>query len=174
MRFEEIEKKLSPVHRILLTTDGSVTRVLEALFGQVEVETELQKVIKAGERVASLLEIHKGNKVNLRVVILRAGEINTAYAVSLTPVERIEPEFRGYIMKEDIPIGRIMRKLKIESRRELRNYSVVKAGKKLSRIFRISPGEAVLRRNYNIIREGKIMMNITEFFPCSLYRFNKK
>lgn len=167
MKLHEIEKelKLSPVHRILLTTDGSVTRVLEALFGSVRVVTELQKVIKANERVAGLLEVSRDADVNLRAVTLRSEKKSLVYAVSLTPVERIEPEFREYIMKEDIPIGRIMKKLRIESRREIRNFSVIKAKEKLSRIFEISKDEPVLRRNYNIIRGGRIMMNITEFFP---------
>lgn len=53
--------KLSPIHKILLTTDGSITRVLEALEGEeVQVKTERQEIIKANSSIAKLLKIAVG------------------------------------------------------------------------------------------------------------------
>lgn len=153
------------IHRILAETDGSVTVILQALFEDVQIETELQKIIRAGPRVAQVLEINPGEEVNLRVVVLKSAKKNLCYAISLTPVKRIEPEFRAHILREDTPIGRIMKKLKIESRREIENYNIIKASPKLAKIFDIPPGSPVLRRSYFIIRKGKKMMKITEFFP---------
>lgn len=68
---KKLEKKvaLSPVHKILLTTDGSITRILEALSGEeAKVETEVQRIIKANKSIAKLLNINEGEDVNYRVV----------------------------------------------------------------------------------------------------------
>lgn len=172
MRLEKIERdvELSSLHRILLTTDGSITTVLEALFGEVSVETEFQKEVEAGSRLAEQLGVGPKARVNLRAVTLKAGEKALVYAISLTPMERIEPEFREEIMKEDIPIGRILRKLKIEYRREIGSCSAIEAKGKLLEVFAIVEGETLLMRKYKIVRKGEVMMKITEFFPYGLFK----
>lgn len=66
------EIALSPIQKILLTTDGSVTRILEAIRGrEIFVETEKQEVIKANKKIARLLKIKEGDEVNYRIVNLR-------------------------------------------------------------------------------------------------------
>ncbi len=157
--------KIPAIHRILAQTDGSITVILQSLFGDVQIKTLEQRIIKASSRIAKELEIKAGDEVNLRVVVLHSKKENLCYAISLTPVKRIEPEFRKYILREDTPIGKIMKKLKIESRREITGYNIIKASKKLVQIFNIAPGEKILRRSYFIIRNGEKMMKITEFFP---------
>lgn len=161
--------QLSPLQRIILTTDGSITTVLEALFGEVMVETRLQKLARANRRMARLLGIERGEEVNVREVSLNSMHRALVYAVSLTPIGRIEESFREEIMKEDVPIGRILKKLKIEYRREIRDYSAVGAGKNIAQALGLNRNELLLRRNYHIFREGKVMMNITEFFPYRLF-----
>ncbi|AGK61084.1 chorismate lyase [Archaeoglobus sulfaticallidus PM70-1] len=172
--------ELKPIHRILLTTDGSITTIIEAYTGnRVDVITRDQRIIKAG-RYASLLRIDEEDDINFRVVSLISGNRVYAEAVSLTPLKRLEPGFRDDLTRADIPIGRILRKHKIEARRDI-NWIVVcrfreiwvmnipDFVKEFSRNIDLGSDEIVLARSYNIIRRGEVLMNITEFFRADMF-----
>jgi len=165
------EIALSPIQKILLTTDGSITRILKALRGEeIKVETEKQEVIKADSKIARLLKINEGDEVNYRAVNLKDSNGVLIHAISYAPLRRLKKEFREDIMRRDVPIGRILAKLKIEARREIRNFGSMKADKKLSRLFGIPINALLLKRNYNIIHRNKILLNITEVFPYEFFR----
>ena len=55
--------------------------------------------------------------VNHRVVVI--GNRNLIHAVSYIPLSRLDDEFREDLIRADIPIGRILKKHRIESRREI-------------------------------------------------------
>lgn len=164
---EEVEKEvaLSPVQKILLTTDGSITRIFEALSGEeVSIETEEQKVIPASDEIAKLANIDVGDEVNYRIVNLKNSNGVLVHATSYAPLKRIDDDFKEKIMKADIPIGKIMSELKIEARREIVSCSVVKADKKFAKLFDVPEDSNLLGRNYNIIHNGEVLLNITEIF----------
>lgn len=164
---EEVEKEvaLSPVQKILLTTDGSITRIFEALTGEeVSVETEEQKVIPASDEIVKLANISAGEDVNYRVVNLKNSNGVLVHATSYAPMKRIPDEFKDKITKADTPIGKIMSELKIEARREIVSCSVVKADKRLAELFGVAEDSNLLQRNYNIIHKNEILLNITEIF----------
>ncbi|NMC10650.1 MAG: DUF98 domain-containing protein, partial [Methanothrix sp.] len=51
--------RLSPVQKMLLGTDGSVTSMLEVITGcPIEIETLVQKVIPADDAVAAELKVN--------------------------------------------------------------------------------------------------------------------
>lgn len=164
---EEVEKEvaLSPIQKILLTTDGSITRIFEALTGEeVTVDTEKQEVIPASDEIANVLKIEPGEEVNFRVVNLKDSKGVLVHATSYAPLKRIDEEFKDKIMKADIPIGKIMSELKIEARREITSCSVVKADQRLAEMFDVDEDSDLLQRNYNIIHKGVVLLNITEIF----------
>ncbi|MFQ5975031.1 MAG: chorismate--pyruvate lyase family protein [Candidatus Hydrothermarchaeales archaeon] len=166
-KLKNLEKDfgLNPVQKILLTTDGSVTKILEALTGdKVRIETVIQKIINADENIAETLEIDEGEEVNFRVVNLMSQERVLVHATSYTPLYRLKDEFKENIMKKDVPIGKIMAKLKIEARREIKDFTVIKADQELADVFKVLPNNLLLKRNYDIIHDHQIMMDITEFF----------
>ncbi|ADC65458.1 protein of unknown function DUF98 [Ferroglobus placidus DSM 10642] len=153
--------ELNPFLKILATTDGSVTTILEALTGkEVKVRTLAQKVVKADERVAELLEIDVGDFVNWRVVEILADEI-LALAVSYFPIKSVFNGVREDLMRADVPIGKIIRKHNLEVRRDV-NWFEVRRIRGLKEKF---GEEYFLVRNYNIFHAGKILFNITEYFP---------
>jgi beta-ribofuranosylaminobenzene 5'-phosphate synthase len=164
---EEVEKEvaLSPVQKILLTTDGSITRIFEALTGEeVSIDTEEQRIIPASDEISKVLGIEPDAEVNFRVVNLKNSKGVLAHATSYAPLLMIEEGFRDKIMKADIPIGKIMQELKIEARREITSCSVVPADKKLAELFNVPEGSNLLKRNYNIIHKNEVLLNITEIF----------
>ena len=112
--------KLSNAQKILLTTDGSVTTILDVIRGHVTIETLEQKFVKADTEMAQLLKIEEGDTVNYRVVVIKTEE-PLIYAISLIAVERLENDMKEDLIRADIPIGRILRKHNIESRREVKS-----------------------------------------------------
>ncbi len=52
------ELDLTPVQVMLLANTGSMTTLLEALFGTVAVKTEIHKIAEADSQVARSLEIY--------------------------------------------------------------------------------------------------------------------
>ncbi len=160
--------RLSPVQKILLGTDGSVTQMLEVITGKpVEITTRLQEVVNADEKTAGRLGIGVGEEVNHRVVELRnAGDGGVLiYAVSDTPLSRLSPEFRDDLMRADIPIGRIMKRHHLESRREIIDAQVLTADDDLSRVFGLFRHESLLSRRYQIIHQEQPLISIEEIFP---------
>lgn len=144
--------------RICAGTDGSVTLLLELLTGKaVTVRTLEQSVEKATPDIAELLEIDRGDEVNNRLVTLSADSTVYVLAKSLSAIKRMPQEVRSDLMRADIPIGKILREHKLETRRDILKIENVS-----SEFFGDVP---VLSREYRIIYKGKVLMWINECFP---------
>ena len=174
-RIREIEQgvgRLSPLQKVLIGTDGSVTGLLEMATGHpVTITTLVQDVVAADTEAAAALDIEQGDEVNYRVVELKDGVTGEVliYAVSCTPLRRLAPEFRQDLMRADIPIGRILRRHRIESRREITDARVVRAGPDLARTFNVHRCEPMLSRKYRIIHHKEPLIAIEEIFPCTAF-----
>lgn len=167
-RLEEAVGRLSPVQKMLLGTDGSVTCLLEVVTGSpVEIETLAQRVVAADERTARELEIEPGDEVNYRVVKLKSSASGETliHATSLAPIKRLEDRFKTDLMRADTPIGTILKKHRIESRRDLLRIRALKDAAEMGGIFDVLSKEPLLSRDYKIIRHGRPLMAITETFP---------
>ena len=160
--------RLSPVQKILLSTDGSVTRMLEVITGfPVRLETHSQHVEPADTETAGVLQCREGEDVNHRLVTIRrdpSGEVLLT-AVSHALVARLPPEFREDLMRADIPIGKILLRHRIEARREIREIRASPADAGTAGILGILQGEPVLSRRYEIIHGGAPLLSIQERFP---------
>lgn len=169
---EELQRRvdLAPLHRILLTNTGSMTSLLEALFGDIRLKTEVQKVIKAKPEVAQLLRIDAGGEVNYRVVTILAHR-PLVHATSYSPISRLASSFREDLMKQDIPIGRILSSHSLETRKEIIGFDTSMADERFSSIFKIPHDAVLLKRDYNIIHKGRILINISEVFPYEIVRW---
>jgi len=144
--------------RICAGTDGSVTQLLEVLTGKsVKVETIYQRVVKASPQIAGLLGIETGDDVNDRLVTLKVDDIVYVLAKSLAPINRMPGGIRDDLMRADIPIGRILREHKLETRRDILNIRILHRD-----FFGQLP---VLSREYKIIYENNVLMWINECFP---------
>lgn len=142
------EKELSRLERILAVTNGSVTQMLEVWLGEpVRIRTLSQEVKEAGG-MAGRLGVDGGDEVNFREVeiIDREGKV-LIRAKSWTPLKRLEPGFKEDLMKADVPIGKLLMKHGMEVRRELLDVWME---------------DGKVRRAYNIIRNGEILMRIEE------------
>lgn len=164
---------LSPLQRVLLSTDGSVTRLLEAITGEaVAVRTCVQEFTPAGSGICADLSVAEAEVVNYRVVDLvnaRSGEV-LIHATSQTPVNRLPEGAREDLLRADIPIGTILARHRIEARREILGYTVLSAGDAHTTAFPLLPAEPVLSRTYRVIHNGAPLMRIEERFPYHSFR----
>ncbi|MCP1662616.1 MULTISPECIES: beta-ribofuranosylaminobenzene 5'-phosphate synthase [Methanocalculus] len=180
MRMREIEMytgSLSPFQKVLLGTDGSVTHLLSlATESNVGVKTRLQEVLSADREVSRLLAIREGDSVNHRIVDLGEGKGGRPliYAISYTPIDRLASGMKTDMMKADIPIGIILKKHKIESRREILTIDSYPADEHLADVFGILPGEPLFARRYRIIHKDEPLMVITEIFPSGTFADTKR
>ncbi|MDT8358500.1 MAG: chorismate pyruvate-lyase family protein, partial [Methanomicrobiaceae archaeon] len=169
---EERVGSLSCLQKVLLSTDGSVTQILEMITGHpVRIRTLVQEIRPAAEDIAIMLDVSPGSDINFRVVELydgSSGEV-LVHAVSHTPLERLDPSFRSDLMKADIPIGKIIRKHHIESRREITCAREIYADDLLSRTFHICNHEPLLNRSYRIIHHNRPLIAIEETFPYNAF-----
>ncbi|VUT24697.1 MAG: Beta-ribofuranosylaminobenzene 5'-phosphate synthase [Candidatus Methanolliviera sp. GoM_oil] len=164
---------LSAQQKLLLTTDGSITNTLEILIGgEVGIETLHQKIVEADEKIAEKLGVANEDEINERIVRIYNKKNNKPliYAISYAPLRRADKDFSEDLFSADIPIGKIMEKYKIESRREIKDIDYTRANEELSKIFGVFEEEILLRRNYSIIRKGEILIDIYEIFPYSSFQ----
>ena len=164
---ENYPKNFSNAQKILLTTDGSITAILDVLFGKIDLTTLDQHVEPADEFRAGLLNCEVGEEINYREVIMHSEDENLIYAISHIPLSRLTREVCDDLLRADIPIGRILKNYNIESRREINKIYVEKPNETLCELF--DTDEDMLAREYVIIHNGEILMWIKEVFPVSSF-----
>jgi len=171
-KVNELEKEighLSSAQKILLATDGSVTTILDVLKGHIDVNTLIQEFREADEESAKELGIEEGDTINYRAVIMsHKPKEPLIHAISLTPINRLNNDFKEDLLKADIPIGRILKKYNIESRREVTHIGAEKPDEELKNIFHTD--SLMLTRTYNIIYSDKVLIWIKETFPYDLFK----
>lgn len=168
-KISDLEKKhnrtFSNTQKILLTTDGSITAILDVLYGKITLTTIDQHFEDADLPRAQLVNIPTGEQINFREVIMHKDDNPLIYAISHIPLSRCNDEICSDLIRADIPIGRILKTHDIESRRDILKIYIEKPDDKLKEIF--STDEDMLAREYVIINCDQILMWIKEVFPIS-------
>lgn len=168
---DDLEKdygqKFSNTQKILLTTDGSITAILDVLYGKITLDTLDQHLEDADAERAKLVNVEEGDEINFREVLMHKDEQPLIYAISHVPLDRCSKEICNDLLRADIPIGRILKNYHVESRREVKNIFIEKPNDKLKELF--GTDEDFLARDYVIINRGEILMWIKEMFPVSYF-----
>ena len=162
---------LSTFQRVLLTTDGTVTEMLEAYL------LENMKVVKLGEGLVStvqdipLLDLQRGTPIIERKILLQ-GKIshkNFLYAESIIVPERLDEKFQDGLLKSKTPIGKLWLQYKVETFKEIVDSGKEPSGK-LADYFLIEKEDKILFRTYLVFTNRKPVMMITEKFPETYFR----
>ncbi len=165
--------KLSTFQRILLTTDGTLTEILEAYL------LEKIQVVKLSEGLVSItrdlpqLELKRGSEVIERKILLQ-GKIsrkNFIYAESILIPDRLDDNFKNELLKSKTPLGRLWLEHKIETFKEIVDSSKELAAN-LSAYFPINNEDSMLSRSYRVFSKRQAIMMITEKFPESYFLKN--
>ncbi len=163
---------LSPLQRVLLVTDGTVTRIIEAYtLEPVEVRVLRQRT-RALAEPNELLELDRGTLVVQREVSMQ-GRYSArvyGYADSLLVPGRLPQAVMDGLDAEGEAIGRLLERHRMETRREVLW---------LGRETLSEPGGAArgggttefITRTYRIVAHHKPIVLIQEKFPVDLEGF---
>jgi chorismate-pyruvate lyase len=170
-RIKEIEAekqvKFSNTQKVLMTTEGSITAILDVLYGTVSIFTLSRHFERADKRKAELVNIDEGDEINYREVIIHRGGKPMIYAISFIALNRCKEEAHQDVMDGEIPLGKILKKYKVESRREIRDIYVEKPDATLRELFKTD--EDFVSRDYVVIENEQIVLWTKESFPISYF-----
>lgn len=161
---------LSVFQRILLTTNGTVTDILEAyLFEQIQL-VKISEELKNTECNFPTIQIEKGDPTIERSILLR-GKIsrrNFIYAHTVVFVNNLDERFKQELLNTKTPIGKIWGEQRVENFKEIID-SGKEPAQELANYFCIEPEENLLFRTYAVYSQAKPTMIITEKFPESYF-----
>lgn len=161
-------KDITPFQRVLLTTDGMVTEILEAYLG------ERMKVIKLFQDYLALnneipsLEVGKGCRVMQRKVLLcgRLSQKNHLYAESIIIPDRLDEKISNSLLNTNKPIGLLIFENRLETFREILDCGKEEA-QDLAGYFNIKRNDFLIFRTYRVFSNHLPIILITEKFPES-------
>ncbi len=162
---------LTPLQRMLLRTDGTLTPILEAYAGEaVEVVRLHQEYDLSTEGDGALL-VPPGVKVLRRRVVLRGSQSRRSllYAEAVIVPERVEPCLVEDLLGTDKPIGALLSEYRVETLRDILVVEREPAGP-AGRFLGADPAATVLSRTYRIVAGHRPIMLITEKFRAELFR----
>ena len=156
----KINSKLSSNERILLNTDGSVTKILDVLFGGIHIKLLKQQCVQPPQKIQNIF----GTNVLLtkRQVMIYSNHLPLMYAKSFCDLSISPNQAQDMIKKGQVPIGRILNHLKIETRREILSVNCKKMNKKYKMLFNCN-GEIIMRK-YVIYHTQRPLFHIKEVF----------
>lgn len=160
--------KFSNTQKVLLSIEGSITAILDVLYDTVSIFPLNNHFENADEEKAGLLHINVGDEINYREVLIFGKGKPMIYAKSFIPLPRCRPEAHEDIVKGKLPIGKILKKYKIESRREINQIYIEKPSATLKELFKTS--DDFVSRDYVIIENDEIVMWTKESFPVSYFK----
>jgi long-chain acyl-CoA synthetase len=161
---------LAPFLRVLLVTDGTVTRTLEAYFGEpIDVDV-LSHAEVGSERSYPDIDVAIGDPIVRRCVTLRGRITRTIYAFAESVVvTRGMPEEVGRkLIEERKGIGELLGDSRLETYRELLSVGRTQAAEWALHLG-VEKSASVLVRSYRIFSAGSASIAIQEVFPESRF-----
>ncbi len=164
---------LSIFQRIVLTTDGTLTELLEAYLCEKLQIVKLSEKSVVNDQPLDYLDIQGGTEVIERKILLRGkiSRVNWIYAHSFIVPNRLDEKFRERLLVSQEPIGRLWVEHRAETFREIVESAREVAGD-LAEYFKIDREERLLSRTYRVFSNRQPIMMITEKFPESYFCSN--
>jgi chorismate-pyruvate lyase len=167
--------RLSTFQRIVLTTDGTLTEILEAyLYEKIKLVKLAEALMPIAEDLG-VLQIESGTPVIQRRILLQ-GKIshrNWVYAESVIVPDRLDERYRERLLKSEESIGRLWLEHRVETYKEIVDSCRELAGTDRAEYFRIRPTDLLLSRTYRVFSGGQPIMLITEKFPETFFLEDK-
>lgn len=162
---------LSPFQRILLTTDGTVTEILEAQFWEPIDLIKLHQETRQTDRAIPFLDITQNTDVMIRKILLQGqnSKKNYIYAESILVPAHLDATLREGLQTTSKPLGRLMIEAKTETFREILTCKKETAHE-LAEYFHLSENAQLISRTYRIYANHYPVMLITEKFPSNAFQ----
>ena len=163
--------KLSVFQRIILTTDGTLTEILEAYLSEKIRLVKLSEIIEPISGDNLLLDIASGQEVMQRKILLQ-GKIsrnNWVYAESILVPDRLDEKLKNGLLVSQEPMGRLWLEHRLETFKEIVD-SAREPAEDLADYFKIKRSDKLLSRTYRVFSGRRPIILITEKFPETFYR----
>jgi chorismate-pyruvate lyase len=159
---------LTLLQRILLTTDGTVGRILQQFTGEEMRVIKLEQSLNKATPGHPALEATEHDTVLRRTVLLqgRLSGANFMHAESLLRTASIGEDLLEALVDTDVPMGRLFCDRRLETFREVLTSGQEPAGSCADH-FAVAPSSALIYRTYRIWHKGTPMVVITEKFPVA-------
>jgi chorismate-pyruvate lyase len=162
---------LGLLHRILVTTDGTLTDMLAAAFLEPIQLVKLDVTIERSAKAVRALDVVAGSTVMRRRIVLRGqvSRINYVYAETQIAADRLAPRFREDLLAGNTPLGQLWLTHHLETWKERPHVRRRPAGA-LAGHLDVSEDAELLERNYRTFTGGAPVFDVTEFFPLEYPR----
>lgn len=163
--------RLRPLQRVLLTTDGTVTNVLEALSGEAVALVKLSQSYDLSPADDPDLCTADGEGLIRRRILLRGRSSgrNYVYAESVVMMNRLHPGLCHDLVETDNPIGKLLVQNRIETFREFVSWGFEPAGS-IAVHFGLLEDDQLISRTYRVFSQRSPIMVITEKFPATAFQ----
>lgn len=153
-----------PFLRVLLSTDGTVTKSLEAFFWEPVGVQHIEQVIKPLDKDCPDISLQSGDEVLSRSVWLRGEKTGDTYALadSFLRLERLPKDLKNTLVDGKIGIGELLRERGLETYREILDLG--EATREIN-----GQQQACVWRVYRILNGYTPIMLISEMFPLRVY-----
>lgn len=163
----ELWTSLSPVQRSVLGSDGSFTLLLTALLGHEVNVALIEQSIELMPHYGEAIQLRAGARIlnrNVRLYVER--DRNIVFASSVIALDRIPAALADDLLAGEETIGRIVRKHRLETFRELVDWGSAPTPAEATAHF---PNTEMMYRSYRIISNGEPVMIVTEFFDRRMF-----
>lgn len=162
--------KLSPLQRIILISNGTLTKLLENLLSEQLTVIKSYESLEISAEAIPYLELPAQQSVISRKICLQGqtSGINWLYAESIIIPERLPSLFRQELLESQIPIGKLWTKHRVETFKELLP-PFEETAEHLAVHFNVAPEHRLLGRTYRVFSQQQPIMMLTEKFPAHYF-----
>ena len=164
---DENDIKLSNLQKVLCSVEGPIARVLDILYGDMNIFVLDQHIEKANEDIAEKVEINTGDEVDIREVILHKHGRPLVYGLSYIPKDRCSNTVIEELLNENITTGRILLEHEIATITKIEKIYLEKPDAKLQDLFH-NEGD-LLTREFILIHKKNIVIWSKEAYPLSYF-----
>lgn len=165
---QEHNVEITTTQKILLSTRGPITTVLDVLYGEVRLFMLDQHIDKADKDIAELLGLKEGDEIIYRNSLVFKNRRPLVYVMSYIPTARCTGAIIEDLIGGEVTTGRIIDKYDVETIRKINRIDIEKATPILTEIFKTD--EDMLTREYTMTHRKKIVIWTKELYPISYFR----
>lgn len=163
---EKYDVKLSTIQKILLSSDGPISTILDTLYGTVHLFM-LDQHLEKSPKSSQIVDIEEGELILYRESIVHKRGRPLVHVTSVIPTVRCDKETMEDIFEEKQTTGKILEMHNIETLRRITKISIETPNLVLQDLFQTDEG--MLTREYIMINKGKVMIWTRESFPLSYF-----
>lgn len=160
-------RSLSLVQRILVTTHGTLTETLAAVFLEPIELVKLAVVITQSSDPVPPLELAVGANIMQRRIVLRGSRSGMPYVYGevIIASDKLSPRLRDELLEGQVPLGALWILHRLEIYKDRTRARQRPAGD-LAQYLNIAAEDILIERTYRTFTGGRPIFLVSEYFPA--------